>query len=236
VTSSPAATIYDPPSHRMALPRALPSPAGAGGRSSLVPTPVEAAPATPDQEAGTTVAPATPDQEAGTTVAPAVREKLAASAKPAAAPRVAKVADVRRPYHVGVAVGLSAGLYAISLAAVTGLQVSADRATIADRRPVQEAIDVLSRHHAEMAGQLEAARHAYTTATGEYGDLADGIASLHDRMADLGKEIASIEGSNIPSSLRLPSVPNVRLAPAPAAAPAAQVSPPKTHAKTKASG
>ena len=50
--------------------------------------------------------------------------------KSTAKPARKGASEARRPYHVGVALGLSTGLYALSLAAVTTFQVAEDRALI----------------------------------------------------------------------------------------------------------
>ena len=52
---------------------------------------------------------------------------------PAAKPRPDE--SPRRPYHLGVALGLSTATYAVTLAAVTCLQVADDRALLAEREP-----------------------------------------------------------------------------------------------------
>jgi hypothetical protein len=159
-------------------------------------------------------------------------------------PRVARAApsktpDPKRPYHLGMAIGISAGLYAASLATVTTLQVDADRTVIADRQPVRDAIDVLDRHHEELAGRLGAARASYSDATVRYGSVAEGLKAVHDRLVALGTEVAALDRVRVPS-LNIPYMPTVKVpgrapgtAPRPAKAPPP---PPPTHASSGASG
>ena len=54
-------------------------------------------------------------------------------------------AATRRPIHVVVAVGLTAGLYAVSLAGVTALQAMSDARLAEDRAPAADAIARLKR-------------------------------------------------------------------------------------------
>jgi len=149
---------------------------------------------------------------------------------PAAARKPAS-SEPRRPYHIGVLVGLSTGMYALSLAAVTTLQVASDQALIEEREPVRDAIGLLADHHDRMAARLDAANRRYEEASGGYDDLADRLATVHEEIEGLGRTVTTIEGSAfaLPGSLDLPEIPrSVR----PRAAPP----PPATDATTGASG
>jgi hypothetical protein len=140
----------------------------------------------------------------------------------------------KRPYHVAVAVGLSTGVYALSLAGVSILQFEHDRQLIAAREPVADAIAELATHHDRLTQRIEAVRGAYERAADRYGLVSDELRRLHDRLADLHGQVAAIEGAagRLPTAISLPTVPQVKPAPAPVvAAPA-----PKSHAKTGASG
>lgn len=154
--------------------------------------------------------------------------------------KVARAAEPRRPYHVGVAIGVSAGLYAASLGAVTSLQIATDRQFIEDRQPVSTAIDVLGKHHEDLTQRLADARDSYTAATSQYGSLAGDMKALHDRLIALRGQLAALDRAKVPGSLSLPNLPpirgggSVKAPPAPRAAPAPP--PPATHAKTGASG
>jgi len=154
--------------------------------------------------------------------------------RPASAPtRRPASNEPRRPYHVGVLIGLSTGAYALSLAAVTTLQVASDQVVIAEREPMQDAIGLLAEHHALLEARLEAARHGYQEASGGYDDLADRLLAVHERIERLGKAVITIEDSTIalPGSLDLPKVRRITAAQVTSAPPA-----PPIHATTGASG
>ncbi|OGO57244.1 MAG: hypothetical protein A2V84_02230 [Chloroflexi bacterium RBG_16_70_13] len=142
-------------------------------------------------------------------------------------------AERKVPYHIGVAIGLSTGAYALSLAAVTNLQIDHDRELIDDRRPVQDAIALLGAYHGRMAAELEEARTQYESGSQDYGVLTARLAELRADLERLGLDVGSIEGMTglLPSQIRLPSVPSIVAPPAPN-----PLTPPPTHGKTGASG
>ena len=163
-----------------------------------------------------------------------------AAARPSAAPRLP--AGVRHPYHVGVAIGLTAGLYAASLAAVTLLQIDRDRTLAADRQPVRDAIILLGRHHDEMAAGLDRAGAAFAAASTRYDQVAADYQELHTALVSLGAKLKAIDaltavdGSGLGSVVvrsgggRLPSVAR------PASASGGGTTAPPTSATTGASG
>ena len=153
--------------------------------------------------------------------APATRDPGSGSRSGAAGPR--------RHYHIGVAIGLSAGVYAGSLAAVTMLQVDHDKGLIADRRPVGDAIALLGEHHDAMAADLELASLVYEEASRQYGAVVSGVGDLHDDVERLGKAVSRIEGSalRVPSRIALPAVPRT---------PRTVATAPTAHGTTGASG
>jgi hypothetical protein len=169
-----------------------------------------------------------------------------------ASDRPKSATDPRRPYHVGVAVGLTTGVYAMSLLATTSMQIEQDRAVIADRDPVQAAIEALGQHHDEMEVHLLQARLRYQQGTEGYVTLADRLAALEARLSATDKSVSAAEqlGASLPSDLSVPGVSRttrgggsagggssngggsskVKLPPPPAAAP------PPTSGSTGASG
>ena len=144
--------------------------------------------------------------------------------------------DPRRPYHIGVLIGLSTGAYALSLAAITTLQVASDKALIDERAPMGDAIDLLAEHHDRMVTGVDAARRGYDAASGGYEDLSGRVQDVHDGIARLNRTVTTIEGSAraLPRSLNLPSVP--LRAPRTATTPAKAPAPPATDGTTGASG
>jgi hypothetical protein len=116
--------------------------------------------------------------------------------------------EPRRPFHVGVAIGLCAGVYAGSLTAVTVLQIDRDRDLIRDRAPVGEAIELLGRHNDRMATEIEAAGEAFQQAADGYEGVAAGVTDLDTAVKRLTARVAAIKGStmNLPDALALPPV------------------------------
>lgn len=103
----------------------------------------------------------------------------------------------RRPVHVIVALGLGTGVYAFSLATVTALQAETDRALIADREPVGQAISLLGTTHDRLAADMEVARTQYTAAADGYGALTGGLDDLHADLDRLGAALTAVEGINV---------------------------------------
>jgi hypothetical protein len=136
----------------------------------------------------------------------AVPGGTSAPVTPAARP--AAKAEPRRPYHIGVAVGLCAGVYAGSLTAVTVLQIDRDRALIADRAPVGEAIGLLAGHNDRMTKAIEAADTEFRRAADGYDGVSRGAVDLDTAVKRLTARVAAITGSagKLPDSLRLPTV------------------------------
>jgi len=168
---------------------------------------------------------------------------LAAPAKrPAAAVADGRtVVERKRPYHVGVALGLTAGIYAGSLAAVSMLQFEHDRGLIADRQPVSDAIELLGRSHDQMAASLQRAGAAFTDASTRYGELATGLEALHadvvglsDQLATINK-LAAIDASGLGGAIRRGSsrLPIVSKSPSKSGSKSA---PPPSNGTTGASG
>jgi hypothetical protein len=135
----------------------------------------------------------------------------------------------RRPLHLVVLFGASAGAYAVSLAGVTAQQSQADAVVIAQRAPVAAAIDQAAAAHRALEGDL-------TTATRRYRDLAAGYARVVGELEGMERatdavvvraaRVADAAGS-MPTRVALPAVP---------AAPRAAVPAPVTHATTGGSG
>jgi uncharacterized membrane protein YgcG len=121
---------------------------------------------------------------------------------------VAKAApEPKRPYHLGVAVGLTTGAYALSLLVASSLQIDHDRALIVDRQPVADAIDVLGEHHDDMGIRLEVARTAYATGADGYGALITRLDAMRERLAKMDATVTAIERANGVLAASIPGVP-----------------------------
>ncbi len=139
-------------------------------------------------------------------------------------------AGSRRPVHVAIAVGVTAGVYAISLAGVTALQAGTDARLAAERAPAGAAVDALRASHDAAESDLARISAAYADTAATYQRVADEIASHEAGLGTLAASVATIEGSaaslRVPTVARLPSVSTRTVV----------VSRPATHACTTASG
>ena len=130
-----------------------------------------------------------------------------AAARPAAA---RPAAATRRPIHVVVAVGMTAGLYAVSLAGVTALQSATDAQLAADRAPAAGAVAQLRGTHDAMESGLARLAGAYTKAADGYRAITDGIAGHEQALTALEQQVKAAAGSaaalSVPSLARLPAV------------------------------
>jgi Na+/H+-translocating membrane pyrophosphatase len=136
----------------------------------------------------------------------------------------------KAPLHVPIALGVTAGLYAVSLAGVTALQHQADTVASAAQQPLADAISGLANDRASLetdlratVGSLNAASDAYGTAAARSADLEASVAALAT-----GVQAATGAAARIPqSALRLPTAPRTVTV---------VVAAPATQATTGASG
>lgn len=137
--------------------------------------------------------------------------------------------DTRRPLHLAVFVGASAGLYAGSLACVAALQAASDRAVALERAPTEAAIVDLAAANDDLQASVDRILAAYQAAGARYDAVVPRIGETETRLQDLAARVAEIEGAaaNLPTRVSLPAAPR-------AAAPRAAA--PATHATTSASG
>jgi hypothetical protein len=136
----------------------------------------------------------------------------------------------RRPVHVVVAVGVSAGVYAASLAAVTALQGSVDAQLAVDRAPSVAAVERVRAGNDSLERRLGELEAAYVTATGRYRAIAEGIAAHETALGALAAGVDAASGSAAALS-----VPQTRL-PSVASSAVSTATKPVVHACTTASG
>ncbi|HEY4945024.1 MAG TPA: hypothetical protein VIH94_02640 [Candidatus Limnocylindrales bacterium] len=119
-------------------------------------------------------------------------------------------APTRRPIHVVVAVGMTAGLYAVSLAGVTALQSAADTQLAADHAPAAGAVAQLKTTHDAMESSLSALAGIYSKAANGYEAISSGIAQHEQALAALRAQVSAATGSaaalSVSSLARLPAV------------------------------
>jgi hypothetical protein len=150
-----------------------------------------------------------------------------AASKPAVARRAV---EARRPYHVGVFLGVSAGLYAVSLAGVTALQSSAERAVAAGQAPTVAAVEALGAGHDALERRLASGGSAYEAAAARYARTAESLAALERQLDSLATSVGKVAGvaSHLPAHVALPSLPQ--------SMPVFAAAAPVVHATTGASG
>jgi hypothetical protein len=136
--------------------------------------------------------------------------------------------ETRRPLHVGAFLGLSAGAYAISLAAVTALQVQSESAVMVDRGPTAQAIEQLSASNDRLASRTQQVGRTYDQATGAYDQVGRTLADIEAQLAALADVVGAVDGAALalPDRVALPRVTR----------PVTPVSRPTVHATTAASG
>jgi hypothetical protein len=129
---------------------------------------------------------------------------------PDARAAVRPAATTRRPIHVAVAVGVTASVYALSLAGVTGLQAGTDARLAAERAPAAAAVGTLKSTHDRLEADLGRLSAGYASAAGTYQGLADRIGAHEAALTNLDGRVAAVEGSaaslRVPTIARLPTV------------------------------
>lgn len=136
--------------------------------------------------------------------------------------------DARRPVHVGVFLGLSAGAYALSLAGVTALQAQSEAAIAADRVPTAEAISQLAAQNDSLEADARRARLTYDRAMGAYDRVGQTLAEVEGRLGELAKTVEAVDGAAraLPDRVALPKVSRT----------VTSIKSPTVHATTSASG
>ncbi len=148
--------------------------------------------------------------------------------------RTAAGAPSRTPVHVAAALGISAGIYAVSLAGVTSLQAATNAQLATDRAPAAEAVAKLKATHDALDAGLARLDTAYAGAASSYSAITRQISDHEQALARLGTQVKMAEGSA--SSLAVPSVPTISRLPAVSTQTTYVSSKPVVNACTTASG
>lgn len=136
--------------------------------------------------------------------------------------------DTRRPAHLAVLLGASAGIYAVSLAGITALQSATDQTLIDERAPFGTATSTLAGGHDALETDLERAARAYGDAAAGYDRLGPRLDAMETSLDTLAGTVSQVSGAAkaLPGHVTLPVV--TRTVTTKAA--------PVTHATTGASG
>jgi hypothetical protein len=140
----------------------------------------------------------------------------------------------RTPVHVAAALGISAGIYALSLAGVTSLQAATNAQLAADRAPAAEAIAKLKATHDALDAGLARLDNVYAGAASSYSAITRQITDHEQALARLGTQVKAAEGSA--SSLAVPTVSTVSRLPSVSTQTTYVSSKPVVNACTTASG
>jgi hypothetical protein len=136
--------------------------------------------------------------------------------------------DARRPLHVAVFLGLSAGAYAVSLAGVTALQARSEAAVLVDRAPTAQAIAEIAARHDALEAKADRTTAAFQRAAGAYDAVGRTLTDVEAQLSGLADAVGTIQGTaqGLPTRVALPRVSRAATA----------VSRPTVHATTAASG
>jgi hypothetical protein len=137
------------------------------------------------------------------------------------------MAATRRPIHLGIAVGISASLYAVSLAAVTGLQSAQNAQASAASAPLRTSVDQLDSANADLEARLTAARAAFDASAASFSDVVGTVPGFEGRLKALAGTVTKIHGTSVslPSGAAIPRVSS-----------SGSVAKPSVHTTTAASG
>jgi hypothetical protein len=126
-------------------------------------------------------------------------------------------AERRRPLHLAVTLGVSAGMYASSLATVTALQANQDAVAVANAAPAAAALAAVRDANDRLTRGVDEAAVAFEAAGAGYRRVAAGLARTDARLGKLAASVASIEGVavKLPASVPLPAFGPVRVVSAP---------------------
>ncbi len=112
------------------------------------------------------------------------------------------------PTRVGMLLGVSAAVYAVTLAGVAGLQAESDATVAAARAPAIDAVDLARRANDGLEARVIAADRAARDLVGAYDGTAADAAAYRVRLDDLAALVAEIRGTAaaLPNRIPLPAV------------------------------
>jgi len=116
---------------------------------------------------------------------------------------------LRRPIHIGALLGVSAGLYATTLAGVAILQQHADDALAADRAPALAQLDELRALNRRLADEVDTLSGQERSVGGEYDALRSSVDAAEVTLTDLAGVVGDVRGAAaaLPERIPLPAVP-----------------------------
>lgn len=112
------------------------------------------------------------------------------------------------PARAGMLVGATAAVYAVSLAAVAGLQTSADAEIAARRQPYLDEVVAARATNDALELRIREADAAARSLAGMYAATSGEVMDFQARLDSLAALVAEVEGSAaaLPNRIKLPSV------------------------------
>jgi hypothetical protein len=168
---------------------------------------------------------------AGGYVGPIARPRADAAARPVVRRREALLTT---PARAGMLFGVTAAIYAVTLAGITGLQAESDAAVAAGRTPYLDVVAESRAANDALASRVRAADVQVRSLVASYGTVGADVTAFETRLDELAALVADVQGSAaaLPARIKLPSVTIVRVA----SGGSSRSSAPKTTTKTGASG
>jgi hypothetical protein len=138
------------------------------------------------------------------------------------------------PARVGMLLGASAALYAVTLAGVSALQASDDAALAAASAPYLDALAEARAANDALETRIQAATGRIAGLIATYGTASSEVEAFQARLDELATLVADVEGSAaaLPARIKLPTVSTQGAI----ASSGARTSAPRTSGKSGASG
>lgn len=154
---------------------------------------------------------------AGASTARALSRGAEAAASAAASGTTAKAARLVKPHgeavlstttRAGMLIGVSAAVYAVSLAGVAGLQAQAVAEAAAQNQPAIDALQQARAANDALAASISDADSRIRALAGQYNSMSQDMGAYQARLEQLGKLVSTIRGSAAAMSAKitLPSV------------------------------
>lgn len=149
-----------------------------------------------------------------TSTLPFVRPAAASHLPFRSAAHAARVAAAKRgslldtPSRAGLLIGLSAAVYAVSLAAVSGLQVQTDAANAAAVAPMVSALDRTRAVNNALSAMVQSADARARAVAAAYDAFGGDATAYQQQLAGLAALVADVQGSAaaLPTTISLPTV------------------------------
>ncbi len=112
------------------------------------------------------------------------------------------------PARAGMLIGVSAAVYAVSLAGVAGLQFQTEAATAQAQAPIVTAVERTRAANDALEAALLAADARAQALEADYAMMGPDAAAFQERLNELASLVAQVQGSAaaLPAAIRLPTV------------------------------